>query len=160
MNDPLKGEWTPTARVRPAALEEVRALSVLAHDRLHGEALSANQLRRRLFKGDDAVLLFEVRGRALGYAVVLFPVASTTAWLHSLAVHADARGRGIARALIGAAEERAGARGRVLMRLEAAGDDEIVRGLYRSLGYHPFGLLNERAGAVRFEKRFTLSTGR
>ena len=157
MRNSAKGEWTPATRIRPATPEEVQTLVALGRDLLHGEALSANQLRRLIFKGDDAVLLFEGRGRTLGYAVVLVPIASSTARLHSLAVRADVRGHGIARALIGAAEERAGARGRTLMRLDAAVDDEIIRGLYRSLGYHPFGLLSERAGAVRFEKRFTLS---
>ena len=162
MNEHPVSQWAPPTRIRPAALEEVQLLCALECDRLHGEALSANRLRRLVFKDRDAVLVFERRGRLLGYAVVLFPIASPTARLHALAVASAARGRGIARALVAAAEGRARDRGRLLLRLELPGDDGVVRGLYRSLGYYPFGLLGGRGGeqgdAVRFEKRFILSS--
>jgi ribosomal protein S18 acetylase RimI-like enzyme len=56
-------------------------------------------------------------------------------WLEDLYVRDDARGGGLGRALVGAAVERARARGCKRIELDASENDERAQGFYRSLGF-------------------------
>jgi ribosomal protein S18 acetylase RimI-like enzyme len=58
-----------------------------------------------------------------------------------LVVTATHRGRGIGRALMEAAEVRAGREGAELVTLNARSDNHVAVGLYRSLGYEAWGVL-------------------
>jgi ribosomal protein S18 acetylase RimI-like enzyme len=60
--------------------------------------------------------------------------------VHDLAVLSDFRGRGIGRALLAAAEERARARGCAKLTLEVREDNARARGLYHERGFRDFEL--------------------
>jgi ribosomal protein S18 acetylase RimI-like enzyme len=60
--------------------------------------------------------------------------------VHDLAVLPDFQGRGIGRALLVAAEERARARGCVKLTLEVREDNARARGLYHERGFRDFEL--------------------
>jgi ribosomal protein S18 acetylase RimI-like enzyme len=62
----------------------------------------------------------------------------------SIAVSATHRGRGIGRALMEAAEDRAARDGLTLITLNALTANESAIGLYRSLGYEASGVLMHR----------------
>ncbi len=58
--------------------------------------------------------------------------------IHDLAVLPDDRGRGVGRALLAGAEERARALGCCKLTLEVRRDNERARGLYRDFGFQDF----------------------
>jgi ribosomal protein S18 acetylase RimI-like enzyme len=58
--------------------------------------------------------------------------------IHDLAVLPDDRGRGIGRALLAGAEQRARALGCCKLTLEVRHDNQRARGLYRDFGFHDF----------------------
>lgn len=92
----------------------------------------------------------------LGYAVVLFRAGSRAARLYSIAVDAGARGRGVAKALLAAAEDAARARGATALRLEVRADNAAALSLYERLGYRTRGSVEDYyedgATALRFER--------
>src|SRR5699024_9242392 len=90
-----------------------------------------------------------------GYVVVLFRRNTRLARVYSLAVSPQARGQGLARALLNAAENAA--QGAVFMRLEVRADNISAQQLYQSLGYRQFGLFHnyyeDQQLALRYQKR-------
>ncbi|GAA1986897.1 GNAT family acetyltransferase [Microbacterium pumilum] len=59
-------------------------------------------------------------------------------WLYYLATDSARRGEGIARSLVGVAEERLIALGCPKVQLMVRPDNESARGFYEALGYEPF----------------------
>ena len=108
-------------------------------------AQSADQVR-----GDGAIA---------GVAVVLFRATSGIARLYSLAVAPKHTGRGIASALLAAAEKAARSRNCQWLRLEVHEKNRAAIKVYRKAGYHEFGrhdrYYQDRGDALRFEKRLT-----
>jgi [ribosomal protein S18]-alanine N-acetyltransferase len=96
-------------------------------------------------------------GDIAGVAVILFRANSRIARLYSIAVAPHATGRGIASALIAAAENAALARNCRLLRLEVHEKNHAAIKLYLKTGYHAFGrhrqYYQDRGHALRFEKR-------
>lgn len=92
----------------------------------------------------------------LGDAVVLFSRGTATARLYSIAVDPGARGRGVGRVLVEAAEAEAWRRERAWMRLEVRKDNAASIGLFESLGYRRFGehadYYPDHMDAWRYEK--------
>lgn len=85
------------------------------------------------------VLLAFVAGEPVGVATCFFGLSTFYAQpllnIHDLAVLPAYRGRGIGRALLGAAEERARRAGCCRLTLEVLENNERARGLYRSFGF-------------------------
>ena len=81
------------------------------------------------FAGDEAV------GLAIGFWGMSSFVARPLLNIHDLAVRPGFRGRGIGRALLAAAEERARQRGCCKLTLEVQDDNAPARGLYESFGF-------------------------
>jgi ribosomal protein S18 acetylase RimI-like enzyme len=95
----------------------------------------------RLERDESVIFLAERDGRAVGF-VQLYPVFSSTAphprrlWLlNDLYVAPEARGAGVARALMAAARRMAEATGACGLELVTARSNVAAQRLYRSLGW-------------------------
>ena len=96
------------------------------------------QLRRDLAE----MIRHEIKEPGLGIvgdSVLLVSRASATARLYSIAVHPDARGRGVGRALLAAAESAAWENERAWIRAEIRKDNRASISLFESEGYRRFG---------------------
>jgi ribosomal-protein-alanine N-acetyltransferase len=143
-------------RSRPADLDALWNLEnhVFATDRMSRRSL------RRLLASPSAVILVAQAGSALaGSAVVLFRANSRIARLYSVAVAPAHGGRGIASALIAAAEKAARGRRCRSLRLEVRESNRAAIGVYRKAGFHQFGrhhrYYEDRGHALRFAKALT-----
>ena len=118
--------------------------------------MSARQFRRHLSSPNAAVLLAEGDEGLLGSAIVFFRRGSTRARLYSLATSVAARGRGIGKALLAAAESCARERGARTLSLEVRRDNSAAVHLYEVRGYRRSAALesyyDDGAPAWRYEK--------
>ena len=104
---------------------------------LHAEGFAGSA--QEPWKGEAIAALLALPG-AFGFRVathgfVLARVAADECEILTLAVAGAARRRGIARALMAAACDEAGARGAGAVFLEVGADNAPARGLYQSLGF-------------------------
>lgn len=93
----------------------------------------------------------------VAYALTVFRRGSRVARVYSIAVAADARGRGLASALLADAERIGVARGAERVSLEVRGDNPAAIRLYERRGYVFKGIYpdyyEDGADARRYEKR-------
>jgi ribosomal protein S18 acetylase RimI-like enzyme len=127
-------------------------LSVLdsyAREDMGGGAPLSLDVRQRLVpalreQANALVLLAFADGAVTGIATCFFGFSTFAARpllnVHDLAVLPASRGRGVGRALLVAAEERARARGCVKLTLEVREDNARARGLYHERGFRDFEL--------------------
>lgn len=73
--------------------------------------------------------------------------------IHDLVVHADWRGRGLARALLGAAEQAARERGCCKLTLEVLSGNSTARAAYRANGFAAYELDPQAGPALFLEKK-------
>jgi ribosomal protein S18 acetylase RimI-like enzyme len=145
-------------RGKPADLDALWDLenSVFATDRM-----SRRSLRRLLASPSAAAIVAQSDGAIAGVAVVLFRVNSRIARLYSLAVVPKHTGRGIASALLAAAEKTARSRKCQWLRLEVHEKNHGAIKVYRRAGYYEFGrhhrYYQDRGHALRFEKQLKRS---
>lgn len=105
------------------------------------DRMSLRGIRRLLRAASAAVWLIppapglQPAVAARGALVMLTRRNSRCARIYSLAVHPQARGRGLAQALVGAAEREARRRGCTVMGLEVGTGNAPARSLYARLGY-------------------------
>ena len=110
------------------------------------DRFSRSQLLYLLSKANGATLVAEEEdetgqgARVLANIIVLFRRNTDSAHLYSLTVDPAHRGRGMARLLLGRAEEMAVARGLSSMQLEVRSDNDGAIRLYRGAGYEPSGV--------------------
>lgn len=151
---------TPPRAATLADLKELLRLERICFD---GDRLSPRSFRHLLTRGKASILVVDGEEDLLGYALTLFHAGTSLGRLYSLAVDPAARGRGIARTLVGAAEQEAREHGCAYLRLEVRTDNRAAQSLYHTLGYRPFAVLNDyyedHAAAQRFEKRLTPKLG-
>ena len=129
----------------PADAASVEALvDAYARDPMGGGAPLPADVRARLVPGLRAhpttlVLVAHADGRAVGIAVCFFGFSTFRARpllnVHDLAVLPDARGRGVGRALLAAAEARARARGCCKLTLEVLEENHRARAVYARAGF-------------------------
>jgi ribosomal protein S18 acetylase RimI-like enzyme len=153
---------TAAFRIRRARLSDLDRLVALEQASFAVDRLSRRQYRRHLLSPAASVLA-AVSGRAvLGSAVTFFRRGSGIARLYSIAVDAAARGRGIAAALLAAAEREARKCGARAVRLEVRKDNPAAIALYERHGYRRFGthhaFYEDGADAWRYEKALTTDT--
>ncbi len=95
-------------------------------------------------------------GRPLGMAVCFVGFSTFRARrvlnIHDLAVVASARGRGLGRRLLDAAQERARALGCCKLTLEVKEDNGVARALYESFGFGDFAPGGVRTPTLFLEK--------
>jgi ribosomal-protein-alanine N-acetyltransferase len=148
-------------RVRPARAADLDPLIDLEQRVFATDRLSRASLRRLLASPSAQVIVADVivaeAGRRLaGATVVLFRARATVARLYSIAVTPTLSGKGIAGALLRAAERAAVRRKCRCMRLEVHVTNRAAIKCYRKGGYRQFGrhrsYYEDGGDALRFEK--------
>lgn len=129
----------PRIAIGPARADEDAALAELELRCFDGDRMSRRQYRRHLRSPTARVLCARRGGRLVGSAVLFFRAGSRAARLYSIAVDPAARGLGLGRALLRAAERAARAGGAGELRLEVRQDNAAAIGLYAASGYRRFG---------------------
>ncbi len=127
--------------IRPATLEDLDAL-VRLETVFPGDCISRKSFRHLLTRGHAAIWVYDGGQGVVGNAVVLYRRRSPSARVYSLVVDPACQGRGIARALLEAAEQAAVARGCITMHLEVRADNETAIRLYGKAGYLQDGRVN------------------
>ena len=142
--------------IRPAVLSDLSALLRLENACFDSDRISRRQFRYLLTRGRASTLAAEADGELLGYVLVLFSRATSVARLYSIAISEPARGRGLGRALVAAAEQAAWEQERAYMRLEIRRDNLASQHLFERAGYRRFGVLSDyyedHMEALRYEK--------
>ena len=147
----------PAPGIRTAVAADLDALMALENASFVEDRISRRQFRHLLTRANAAVLVYEgVDGRLLGDVVLLFSRGTATARLYSIAVDPAARGGGIGRQLVEAAEAEAWRHERAWMRLEVRKDNLASIGLFEAMGYRRFGeyadYYADHMDAWRYEK--------
>jgi [ribosomal protein S18]-alanine N-acetyltransferase len=123
------------------------------------DRMSRRSLRRLLASPSAAAVVAQSDSAIAGVAILLFRSNSRIARLYSLAVAPKHTGRGIASALLAAAEKTARSRKCRWLRLEVHEKNHSAIKVYRKAGYNEFGrhhqYYQDRGDALRFEKRLT-----
>jgi ribosomal protein S18 acetylase RimI-like enzyme/predicted double-glycine peptidase len=145
--------------IRSASLADLDGLIALEKEAFVTDRLSRRQLRYMLTRAQADTLLAECEGRVLGYVLVLYSRGTAVARIYSIAVTAQARGRGVGRTLIEAAEAAAWSQERAYVRLEIRRDNPASQALFERAGYRRFGVLSDyyedHMEALRYEKSLT-----
>nr|QBM06475.1 acetyltransferase YpeA [uncultured bacterium] len=128
--------------VRRAEAADLDALVALEQHTFDSDQLSRAQYRRHLANDSALVLVVDGVGPSLaGAAVVFFRKGSAVARLYSLATATEARGKGVASALMAATTKAARDHGCRVLRLEVRADNVAAIGLYERQGYRRIGQL-------------------
>ncbi|MGA7979822.1 MAG: peptidase C39 family protein [Chromatiaceae bacterium] len=145
--------------IRPATLADLDTLVALENQSFVIDRLSRRQLRYMLTKARADTLLAQEGGMMLGYILSLYSRGTAVARIYSIAVSPQARGRGIGRALVEAAEAAAWEKERAYVRLEIRRDNLASQALFERAGYRRFGVLSDyyedHMEALRYEKGLT-----
>jgi ribosomal protein S18 acetylase RimI-like enzyme len=145
-------------QIRAAGLEDLEELLALEQACFQGDRISRRQFRYLLTRGNARTLvaLDPHTPGLLGYVMVLFSRGTSLARLYSIAVSASARGRGVGRNLVEAAENAARDNTCADLRLEVRRDNTASLALFRQMGYREFGTIEDyyedHMGALRLQK--------
>lgn len=149
--------------IRQAQMTDIPGLVELENRCFDTDRLSRRNFQHLLGRGHAVCLVADTNTRLAGYSLLLFREGTSLARLYSFAVDPDFRGQGIAHQLLAASEDEARSRDTVYLRLEVRRDNEPAIRLYRSHGYHEFGVLPEYyddlMDALRMEKRLAATGG-
>lgn len=143
--------------IEPATLAHLDLLVELEPKCFSTDQLSRRSMRRFLRSEQSVFLVALQQEICVGYLLVIFHRGTRLARLYSIAVDPQWRGQGIARKLINKGEEEAQRRGALYYRLEVNNTNESAIGLYHTLGFKEFGLLqdyyDDHSDALRMQKR-------
>ncbi|WP_018880000.1 GNAT family N-acetyltransferase/peptidase C39 family protein [Thioalkalivibrio sp. ALE9] len=165
MSQQVKQRVAPAAEsplIRPATVEDLEALVALEDAAFEIDRISRRQFRYLLTRGHAVTLVAEDAGGEglLGYVMLLFSRGTSLARLYSIAVSARARGQGLGRRLVEAAEDAARQHGRTDLRLEVRRDNAASLALFRGLGYRDFGTIDDyyedHMDALRLQKSLAI----
>jgi ribosomal protein S18 acetylase RimI-like enzyme len=155
---PLEDPSPDGLQIRAAGLEDLEELLVLEQACFQGDRISRRQFRYLLTRGNARTLVATDPHipQLLGYVMVLFSRGTSLARLYSIAVSASARGRGVGRRLVEAAEAAARDKASADLRLEVRRDNTASLALFRQMGYREFGTIEDyyedHMGALRLQK--------
>jgi ribosomal protein S18 acetylase RimI-like enzyme len=156
MRKPQLAKSSHSVHIRRSRLADLDALWDLENRVFETDRMSRRSLRRLLASPSAVALVAEADGETVGAAIVLLRANSRIGRLYSLAVAPKHTGRGIASALLRAAEKAARSRGSNRLRLEVHEKNHGAIKCYRKAGYHEFGrhhaYYEDRGHALRFEK--------
>lgn len=142
--------------IRCAVAADLDALIELEQRSFSSDRLSRRQLSYHIRNQSAAFLVASQDRVLLGDTLVFFRRHSQVARLYSLVIAEQARGHGLGRELLAAAERIAGERGCLEMRLEVRSDNQQAIKLYEKAGYtlrdvRP-GYYEDGADARRYQK--------
>ncbi len=159
MRNPQLAKSSHAVHIRRSRPADLDALWDLENRVFETDRMSRRGLRRILASPSAVALVAEADDASVGAAIVLFRATSRIARLYSLAVAPKHTGRGIASALLLAAEKTARSRGSHRLRLEVHEKNHGAIKCYRKAGYHEFGrhhaYYEDRSHALRFEKQLS-----
>jgi len=145
--------------IRGARPDEAETLEHIEAQCFETDRMSRRALTHHLRSETADVLIAELHGRVAGYAMMFYRANATVARLYSIATLPEARGNGVADALMEAAERAARRRGYAALRLEVRSDNPAATKLYAKRGYAEFGAYQDYyadgMSARRFEKPLT-----
>lgn len=154
--DPSGSRATAHVRIRTAKLTDAETLERIEAVSFDSDRLSRRSLNHHLASETADVLIAELDGVAVGYAMMFYRRTTTIGRLYSIATLPQARGRGVGDALMAACERAARKRGCTILRLEVRQDNAGAIRLYEKLGYVAFGryesYYEDGADALRFDK--------
>ncbi len=143
-------------QIRPATCGDIDTLVSLENRCFDDDRISRRQFRHLLTKGHAALLVATLKDVVVGSLVLLFNRGTANARLYSIAVAPEARGQGVARALVEQSEQQAWQHERAWMRLEVRKDNADSIRLFEALGYKRFGshidYYPDHMDAWRYEK--------
>jgi ribosomal protein S18 acetylase RimI-like enzyme len=147
------------APIRAALPDDIGALVQLEQACFASDRLSRRSFRHMLKGGNAVTLLDEQHGAVRGYITVLFRADVSLARVYSIATAPGSLHRGVATALLAAAESLTLARNCVAIRLEIRKDNPASQQLFLRHGYALFGehaaYYEDGTDALRFEKSLT-----
>ena len=142
--------------IRTATLDDVAQLLRLENACFETDRLSRRQFRYMLTRANAVVLVDAGEETLRGYVLILFSRGTSMARLYSIAVDPNARGGGVARSLVLAAEAESRERDCAYLRLEVRKDNTASLGLFHAMGYRKFDeredYYEDHMDAWRFEK--------
>jgi ribosomal protein S18 acetylase RimI-like enzyme len=142
---------------RLAVIEDLAALLELEAQCFTTDRLNARSFQWMITKAHGQLLVAEVDGLLLGYALVLFHRGTSLARLYSIAIAEQARGGGLGKQLLQRIEVCALEHDCAYLRLEVRTDNPAALALYERNGYRRFARVHDyyedHADALRLEKR-------
>ncbi|TPE46497.1 GNAT family N-acetyltransferase [Maribrevibacterium harenarium] len=147
----------PTLQVRTAVLGDLDDLEKLENQAFRGDRMSRRSLRHGIKSNSSVMLVAYEQNQLNGYALVHLFKGRLHARLYSLAVSTQARGKGVGKALLQAAEEAAAQQDCISLRLEVSEFNTAAIRLYEQQGYKVFGryldYYEDASNAIRMLKR-------
>ncbi len=145
--------------IRPATVADLPLLQALEQACFATDRISRRQFRYLLTRANAQTLVHDAGHGIDGYVLLLFSRGTSMARLYSIAVADGARGQGVGRQLVEAAEAAARERECAWLRLEIRKDNLASIHLFGALGYRQFGeyddYYEDHMDALRFEKTLT-----
>jgi len=142
--------------IRPASLADLDALVGIEQRCFESDRITRRQWRYMLTKAHADILVAEGETGMQGYVLVLYNGATSVARLYSIAIDTRARGTGLGKQLVQAAEQSAREQARAYLRLEIRQDNTPSLRMFEGLGYRRFGVLDDyyedHMQALRFQK--------
>lgn len=134
-----RGAPDASVRIRTAESSDLDAIMAIEHAAFAASAWERETMRAEIASEWGRYLVAEdATGRALGYAGLR--AVGVEGDVQTIAVEADARGRGIGRALLAALLDEAARRGVRELFLEVRADNPVARALYESVGFREIGV--------------------
>jgi ribosomal-protein-alanine acetyltransferase len=147
---------TDHIQLRTAVSDDLDALVAIENEAFDADRISRRSFRYLLSRQTAEIIVADLDGAICGYAMILFRNGTSLARLYSIAVGSQARGKGFAKRLLEAAEQRAFSHDRVILRLEVREDNAPAIALYKAHGYRAIGryadYYEDHSDALRFEK--------
>lgn len=151
---------TEIRAARPDDLEPLLAIEQACFD---SDRLSRRSFTNFIKPGAHELLVIVENGILAGYVLNLYRAGTNLGRMYSIAVIAEARGKGYGERLLQAAENAAQARHCVFMRLEVNVENKAAIHLYEQSGYHHIGRISgyyeDGSDAFRMEKRLHFESG-
>ncbi len=145
--------------IRIAQPDDLESLVQLENEGFENDRISRKSYAHLIKNTTTATVFVEVdetTGAARGSLVLLFRTGLAIARIYSVAVGKAYRGKGIAKALINAAQEEAIENECLVLRLEVREDNPAAIALYHKMAFRQFGKItdyyDDGATALRFEK--------
>lgn len=152
----MASEITTEFTVRPATLKDLQALLEIESDSFDSDRLTRRSMRHWILAEHAQFLVLTSENELAAYGLVWCHRGTRLARLYSLAVAVKHQGKGFAKILMEALENRCAQDGYLFMRLEVSKSNTAAIALYRKLGYRSFGEYHDyyadHSDALRMQK--------
>ena len=143
-------------KLRPATIRDAAALRNLEEESFSSDRLSLRSIRRLIASASARVIVAESGTEFMGAVILLFRRNASAVRIYSLAVASAHRLRGVAAAMLAAAEDVARASDANKVHLEVRKDNDGAARFYRHHGYltrgEKPGYYADGMDALRMEK--------